>query len=171
MNNLVGFILLFCVSTLVTANDTIEVFMTSKDPVKNIAAVKNKGIDVVTYWMDGVEKINARMAQKATKQLKPQIDALVQEIGLEKLVAMSEFKRNQLLLKQLEKSHINFQTIGKTLVSNADRNAIKLALEDLIYAEKNGITSDMLPAILYRGQLYKNIADLFVLIKQQENSK
>ena len=100
------------------------------------------------------------MGQRASEKLQEQIDAVVRRTGLKSLVKLNEFQRNQLLLKQIEISGIDLQEIQRSLVTPQDREAINHALQDLVYANDQGVTQDMLPAILFQRRVFKNTSDL-----------
>lgn len=154
-----------CFSGFASA-DTIEVFTRNDFTIKGHQEAKDNGHNIITYQMDGVDVIQEKMAKRANKQLKTHIDALVKKVGLDKLVKMTEFNRNQLLLKQLKNNGIDTQSLSHSLVTQQDREKIKHAIQDLVYAENNGITEKMLPAIIFKGRLYKNTSNIAVLFQE-----
>lgn len=159
---------MFLISSLgVIHADTIEVFTKHDTPINGSNEAKEKGHSVIIYYMDGVEFIQDKLAQRANKKLQSIIADLEKKEGLEKLVQMTEFERNQLLLNRLKRANINPQSLSQSLVTPNDREQIKKAFQDLIYAENHGVTEMMLPAVIFRGRLYQNVSTLSVLFHKR----
>jgi len=143
-----------------SANNTIEVFLTHDMQISGVEDAHQQGYTVTYYYLDALDQIEQRMGQQASEKLQEEIDSLVRKTGLKNLVNLNEFQRNQLLLKQIETSGIDLQEIQRLLVTPQDREAINHALQDLIYANDQGVTQNMLPAILFHRRVFKNTSDL-----------
>ena len=148
----------FCGSAF--ANNTVEVFLTHDMQISGIEDAHQQGYSITYYYLDAIDHIEQKMGQRASEKLQEQIDAVVRRTGLKSLVKLNEFQRNQLLLKQIEISGIDLQEIQRSLVTPQDREAINHALQDLVYANDQGVTQDMLPAILFQRRVFKNTSDL-----------
>jgi len=144
------------------ANNTVEVFLTHDMPISGVEDAHQQGYSIAYYYLDAIDNIEQKMGQRASEKLQEEIDSLVRKTGLKNLVNLSEFQRNQLLLKQMKTSGIDLQVIQQSLVTPQDREAINHALQDLIYANDQGVTQDMLPAILFHGRVFKNTSDLSI---------
>ncbi len=168
-------LLLLCLATTISSfvysDNTLEIYLNNGMTLTGIDEVERLGITIHYYYLDDVLKIEQRMSKRATDQLKNEIDAIVEEVGIKQLIAMSDSDRNQLLLKQMKSSHIDLQDIRHSLVSPEDREAIKQAQEILRYAFDQGVTSDMLPALIYKGRLLKNTHDITAIFKTHEYQK
>jgi len=144
----------------VYADNSIEVFLTHDMKVTGIGEAQDKGLNIVYHYFDGVEQVEERMSKKATLKLGQEIKAIEGDIGLKKLSTMTEAERNQLLLKYMTSFGADVEQIRHSLVTPQDRDDINRALQTLVYANEQGITKEMLPAILFRGHLLKNTSDI-----------
>lgn len=153
-------LLLGVFSGLTFANNTVEVFLTHDMQISGIEDAHQQGYSITYYYLDAIDQIEQKMGQRASEKLQEEIDAVVRKTGLKNLVNLSEFQRNQLLLEQMKTSGIDLQEIQQSLVTPQDREAINHALQDLVYANDQGVTQDMLPAILFHRRVFKNTSDL-----------
>jgi len=153
--------LLFLLSLqTVLADNTIDVFLTHGMKITGIDEAQNKGLSISYHYLDGVEQIEQRMSKKATQKLKQEIKNIVDQVGLKKLSTMTDFERNQLLLKHMKSVGVDLEQIRHSLVTPQDRDDINQALQVLVYANEQGITKAMLPALIFRGHLLKNTDDV-----------
>jgi len=153
------------VSTVINA-DTIEVYLSIDTEVTGIEEAHEAGHTLVYYYLDGIDRIEAQLAAKATQKYQQQINELVTQEGLKNLVALNEFQRNQLFLKHLNQTGTDTESLSHAVVTAEDRAAINRALEDLIYADDQGVTKAMLPAIIYKGYLFKHTANLSKVLNE-----
>lgn len=172
IKHLLGTALFFCLSLQnVYADNRIEVFLTHDMEITGIKKAQDKGLSITYHYFDGVEKVEERMSEKATLKLKKEIKAIVDDIGLKKLSTMTEFERNQLLLKHIGSVGVDLEQIRHSLVSPQDRDDINRALQILVYANEQGITKEMLPALLFRGHLLKNTSDVSKAFTKEDSSQ
>ncbi len=149
--------------------DTLEIYLKSDTKIEGIDEAQNVGHTLVYYYFDGVDIIEQELATRATERFQQEIKTLVIKEGLQQLTTLTDFQRNQLFLKQLNESGSTIESISRSVVTPHDREAIGHALEDLIYAENNGVSKQMLPAIIFRGRLFKNTFDLSTVIDTEDS--
>lgn len=151
--------------------DTLEVFLNSDTKIEGKKEAQDAGHTLVYYYFDGIDTIEEKLAKRATQRFAQEIKTLVKTEGLQHLTLLTEFQRNQLFLKQLNQSGSTIESITHSVITPQDREAIGLALEDLIYAENNGVSRDMLPAIIFRGKLYKHTDNILNIIHEGDNQQ
>ena len=151
-------------------DNTIEVFLKHDMELTGAQSLRDQGYRITYYYFDDIERIEDNMSQRASKKLQSEIDAVVKELGVKKLMILGEFERNQLLLKQMESSGISLQQIRHTLVTPKDREDINQALQILIYASDQGVTEEMLPAIIFNKNLYPKTTDLSNILKLRQSN-
>ena len=149
--------------------DTLEIYLNSDTKIEGKEQAQDAGHTLVYYYFDGIDTIEERLATKATQRFEEEIKILVKREGLEHLTSLTEFQRNQLFLKQLNQSGSTIESLTHSVITSQDREAIGHAVEDLIYAENNGVSKDMLPAIIFRGKLYKNTDNLLNVIYEEDS--
>ena len=152
-----------------THADTLEIYLNSDSKIESKEEAQDAGHTLVYYYFDGIDTIEERLAARATQHFEEEIKTLVKKEGLQHLTSLTEFQRNQLFLKQLNQSGSTIESITHSVITTQDREAIGHAVEDLIYAENNGVSKDMLPAILFRGKLYKNTNNLLNVIHEEDS--
>ena len=168
LNKAVLFILIIMISF--THADTLEIYLNSDTKIEGKEEAQDAGHTLVYYYFDGIDTIEERLAARATQRFEKEIKTLVKKEGLQHLTSLTEFQRNQLFLKQLNQSGSTIESITHSVITTQDREAIGHAVEDLIYAENNGVTPAMLPAVIFKGELYKNTSDLSSIINKQEDT-
>lgn len=167
-----GIVLLFLLSLqTVFADNTIEVFLTHDMKIAGIDEAQDKGLSITYHYFDGVEQVEERMSKNATLKLSQEIKNIVDDIGLKKLSSMNEFERNQVLLKHMDSVGVDLEQIRHSLVTPQDRDDINRALQVLIYANEQGISKEMLPALLFRGHLLVNTSDVSKAFSKEGRSQ
>lgn len=149
--------------------NTLEIYLNSDTKIEGKEQAQDAGHTLVYYYFDGIDTIEEKLAVKATQRFEEEIKTLVKKEGLEHLTSLTEFQRNQLFLKQLNQSGSTIESLTHSVITSQDREAIGHAVEDLIYAENNGVSKDMLPAIIFRGKLYKNTDNLLNVIHEEDS--
>ncbi len=157
--------------SFIASADTLEIYLNSDTKIEGIDEAQDVGHTLVYYYFDGVDIIEQELATRATERFQQQIKTLVKKEGLQHLTALTDFQRNQLFLKQLNKSGSTIESISRSVVTPHDREAIGHALEDLIYAENNGVSKELLPAIIFKGRLFKNNFDLLSVIDAEDRQQ
>ncbi|MCF6204050.1 MAG: hypothetical protein L3J59_10350 [Methylococcaceae bacterium] len=160
-------IMFFLVISTSTYAETVEVFLNTDMKVTGVEEIKDAGHTVVYFYLDKIEVIEKELANKATQKYQNEIDSLVKKVGLKKLVGMTEFERNELFLKHLNDSGISVESLSKATVTANDREEVNKVLNELIYAEDNGVTKKMLPALIFKGRLYKNTENLSKVLGEE----
>ena len=170
--HLLGITLFFLLSLHTAyADNTIEVFLTHDMKVVGIDKTKEKGLSISYYYFDEIDRVEEAMSKRATQKLEQEIKAIEDEVGLKKLSTMTEFERNQLLLKYMSSVGSDLESIRHSLVSPQDRDDINRALQVLVYANEQGITKEMLPALLFRGHVLANTSDVSKAFKKGNSSQ
>ena len=162
---------LFCLVITISCvhADTLEIYLNSDTKIEGKEQAQDAGHTLVYYYFDGIDTIEERLAVKATQRFEEEIKTLVKREGLEHLTSLTEFQRNQLFLTQLNQSGSTIESLTHSVITSQDREAIGHAVEDLIYAENNGVSKDMLPAIIFREKLYKNTDNLLNVIHEEDS--
>ena len=72
-------IFLSCLLTSNAIANTIELFLVHGAKIEGIAEAKKQGYKIQYYYLDGVAKIEQKLAQKATQLYQEQLKSLVQK--------------------------------------------------------------------------------------------
>ncbi len=159
--------LLLLFSHVVMASE-MKVFLNKQhaDQIMGINEAKAFGYKINFIYLDRIDEVQDQVSQRVTDQYQPAIDAVIAEIGLEKLMAMSDIERTDFFMKQFATMKVRPVTPSSVLPSELDD--IKHAVSDVNQAEEEGITDEMLPAVILKGQLYPRRFDLLELIKESK---
>jgi hypothetical protein len=144
--------------------EEITVFYKGKPTIKDTELVKENGHSIVYLQMDLINDIEDEVSERSTQTHKAQLNDIVNKYGREKLMAMSHSDRSELFLKEFTNSGIN---LYKTEMSQQDIAQIKKATKIIEFANEQGVTPDMLPAILFKGNLYRNVTTYAFLFKEE----
>ena len=157
--------LLLLLSQAVSASE-IRVYLHKEhaDQIIGIKEAKAYGFKINFIYLDRIDEVQDQVSQRVTDKYQPAIDAVVAEIGLDALMKMSDIERTDYFMKQFAKMQVKPVTPSSILPSELDD--IKHAVSDVNKAEEEGITTEMLPAVIIKGQLYQREYDLLKLIKE-----
>ncbi len=136
------------------------------DQIIGIKEAKASGFSINYIYLDRIEEIQDRISQRVTQKYQPAIDAIVAEVGLDALSAMGDIERTEFFMKEFAKLNVHAVTPSEILPSELDD--VKYAISELNQAEEQGITSEMLPAVILNGRLYQQQYDLLKLIKESQ---
>ncbi|WP_299874204.1 hypothetical protein [uncultured Cocleimonas sp.] len=159
--------LLLLLSQAVFASE-IKIFLNKEhaDQVTGIAEAKAYGFTVNYIYVDRIDEVQDQISQRVTEKYQPAIDAVVANIGLEALMAMGDIERTEFFMQEFAKMKVKPVTPSTILPSELDD--VKYAISDVNQAEEQGITPEMLPAVILNGQLYQQQYDLLTLIKENQ---
>ena len=166
-NTLLISICLICSSV---SAKTIEVFLTHQSKITGIADAQQQGYQIQYYYLDGVSIIEEKLSQKTTAQYQQPIDSLVQQYGIDKLNRMSESQRSLLFQQHLKRLGIRMPSVS-LLLSPQDRKDLQQATMDIQYANDQGVSLDILPAVIMDQQLMTHVQDLGELLSSIAGKK
>ena len=167
---ILSLLLLSCLITTHVSANTIELFLVHGAKVAGIAEAKKQGYTIQYYYLDAVAKIEQKLAQKATQLYQAQIDSLVKKEGINKLSKMGESQRAIIFQQHLTKLGIRLPSFHR-LLSPQDNEVLQQALAQRYYAGEQGITGNMLPAVIIDHQLTANVDDLSEVISTNPEHK
>ena len=81
-------------------------------------------------------------------------------------MAMGDIERTEFFMQEFAKMKVQPVTPSTILPSELDD--VKYAISDVNQAEEQGITPEMLPAVILNGQLYQRQYDVLALIKENQ---
>jgi hypothetical protein len=144
----------------------IKIFLNKEhaDQVSGITEAKTSGFTINYIYLDRIDEVQNQISQRVTQKYQPAIDAIVADIGLEALMAMGDIERTEFFMQAFAKMKVQPVTPSTILPSELDD--VKYAISDVNQAEEQGITPEMLPAVILNGQLYQRKYDLLTLIKE-----
>lgn len=152
-------LIIICLLTTPVLAENIEVFLTHKTELLGVTEAQENGHTIQYHYLDGVEQLEEKLAQKATQQYQQQINALVKKEGLKKLSQMSDSQRAMLFQQHLEGLGIRLPSFSQ-LLTPQDQEKMQWALADLRYAQDQSVDVNLLPSVVFQGQLYPDIQDL-----------
>ena len=161
---------LVMLSQAVLADETkeIKVYLHKEHTEKIIGLTKAKayGHTVNFIFLDRLDEIQNQISDRVTQEYQSATDAVIAEVGLEALMSMSDIERTEFFMKQFEKMKVKPITPATVFTSEIDD--VKHAVTDASKAEEQGITADMLPAVVIKGRLYQHQYDLLPPIKENQ---
>lgn len=159
--------LLLLLSHAVFASE-IKVFLNKEhaDQVMGVPEAKASGFTINYIYLDRIKEVQDQISKRVTENYQPAIDAVVANIGLEALMAMGDIERTEFFMREFAKMKVKPVTPSTILPSELDD--VKYAISDVNQAEEQGITPEMLPAVILNGQLYKRQYDLLPLITENQ---
>jgi len=156
------------ISILVFSNksfaDEITIFYNNGQSISDENIVKKNGHSLKYLRMDLIEDLEKEASKRANETHKFLLDEVTEEHGLQALMLMSEQKRNDIVMQKFKNSGID---LLHSEMTQEHINDVKKATDILQYASNQGVTAEMLPAIIFKGNLYRNVTNFTFLFKKK----
>lgn len=136
--------------------DEVTVFYNANQTIQNESIVKKNGHKLLFLQMDLLEELQHNHSKKININHQKTLAEIFRIHGFEKLIAMKSDERALLVLR-------HFNNIGVDLHGNAlsdiNNKELQRAVKILRFANEQGVTQDMLPAVIFKGNLYRNVTN------------
>lgn len=158
---------LFTLSHPVLAGE-IKVYLnqTHAEQIIGIDEAKAYGYTINFIFLDRIDELQDQISDRVTQKYQSATDAVIAEVGLEALMKMGDTERTEFFMKQFAQMKIEPITPNTILPSEIDD--VKHAVSDTSKAEEDGVTSEMLPAIIIKGRLFERQFDLLPPVKESQ---
>ena len=131
-----------------------------------IDEAKAYGHTINFIFLDRVDELQDQISDRVTQKYQSATDAVIAKVGLEALMKMNDTERTEFFMKQFAQMNVEPITPNTVLASEIDD--VKNAVSDTSKAEEDGVTSDMLPAIIIKGRLFERQFDLLAPVKESQ---
>ncbi len=158
-------ILLCFISTKFISADEIIVFYNQKPTIKDAEIVKKHGHTLRYMQMDMIKDIEEETSQRTTETHQHQMKEIVKKYGAKKLMALSDTDRTRLFLTEFKRKGID---IYRAEINQKNMDRVKKAVKILEFANEQGVTRAMLPAIIFKDKLYRNVTTYAFLFKKEK---
>ena len=160
----IGILMLSTCTQSYARDITIYLNKTHEASIQGMEQAKENGHRVSLVYMDKLQQLEEQTSARITADYQHTIDAITREIGLDTLMAMDDHSRTELFMQKIVE-HGMLPLSAETL-NQPEIDEINEAGKQLLKADEQGITAEMLPAILIDGRLYENNTRLDALLDE-----